>query len=249
MKTKLTIITSILMLLNAIGTANATSLPQPYASEYHACTFNDRSDFDDLERWIDRWDSWMDQNENDSYNAYLLTPLYGASSLLGNIDFVWVGNSENNETLLEGRSRYMKTDMQSKFPAKCSSSFMTRTYSFDPPENWSNDPNETAAIYRSCMLIGDKTIEDAYNVRLEVLAELRSNGFNHSSRMIIPGVGASDDYDFVLVSIQSDLKSWGNNADKLDDTMRAKLRSIRENIYRCENSRAYVGKTIRSNGN
>jgi len=244
MKTKLVTITTLLMLFNAIGTVNASSLPQPYASEYHACTLNDRSNFKDLDRWINKWNSWMNQTGTSGYSAYLLTPLYGSSNLLGNIDFVWVGTSENNETLLEGRSRYMKTNMQSDFPAKCSSSFMTRTYRFENPKNWSNDPNETAVIYRSCNLMKGKTFQDAYENRLEVLAELRSNGFNHSSMMILPGIGASDDYDFVLLSVQSDLKSWGSNADKLDDNMRAKIRDI-NNTYQCENSRAYIGRTLR----
>ena len=248
MKTILATIISVLIFLGAIGTVNASSMPQPYASEYHACTLNDRSDFNDLNRWIKKWNSWMDQTGTNVYSAYLLTPLYGSSNLLGNIDFVWVGNSDNNETLLEGRSRYMKTNMQSNFPAKCSSSFMTRTYRFENPDNWSNDPNETAVIYRSCNLMEGKTLRDAYENRQEVLAELRSNGFNHSSRMIIPGIGASDDYDFVLLSVQSDLKTWGANADKLDDVMREKIRSIND-TYMCENSRAYIGRTLRSRDN
>ena len=80
--------------------------------------------------------------------------------------------------------------------------------------------DEFVAIFRDCNMGEGKTIEDVYVARKENLRELRSNGFNHHSRVIIPGAGVPAGigaYDFMMLSVQSSLADWGINSDKYGD--------------------------------
>ena len=84
--------------LSSIASINATTLPQPIRAEYFACKFDDGKDFSDLNKWIGKWNKWMDDSELSGYQANILTPLYRSPN--DHHDFVLVGITDNAETML-----------------------------------------------------------------------------------------------------------------------------------------------------
>ena len=231
--------------LSSITSINASTLPQPIRAEYFACKFDDGKDFNDLNTWIEKWNKWMDESKLNGYQGNILTPLYRSPN--DHHDFVWVGITDNAETMFNGRSEYIKSDLQASWPAKsCPASFTARQYLFENPKDWKMNYEEFVAIFRDCNMQEGKTFEDVYIARQENLKELRSNGFNHHSRIIIPGAGvptAIGAYDFMMLSAQASLTDWGINSDKVEG-FRGTLANTSD-VYTCDKPRAFIGKRIR----
>ena len=245
MKYILSVIFSFGLILGSISTVNASNLPASVRAEYFACKFDDGKDFNDLYIRIEKWNKWMDDSDLNQYSGNILTPLYRSPN--DHHDFVWVGITDNAEVMFTARSDYIKSNLQACWPAKsCPAAFTARQYLFDNPEGWEMNYDEFVAIFRDCNMGEGKTIEDVYVARIENLRELRSNGFNHHSRVIIPGAGVPAGigaYDFMMLSVQSSLADWGINSDKFGD-FRGSLSSTSD-VYTCEKPRAFIGKRIR----
>jgi len=231
----------------SITNTNASSLPKSRVAEYHACTYEERNDVVDLNRWEKKWNEWADSRDDIDYNAAVLIPMYGSVNTADNLDFVIVGWSESREGMMSAKSKYAQSNLQSSFPATCTS-MLTRQYSQTEPDNWQANRAELPLIYRSCKLAEGFSISDAYEKREALGVMQRKNGVKSVSRMIIPGLGRpSEEYDFILLTNHGDMENMGRNFDiwNKDETMRQEWNSIRQNAYMCENPRMYVGRRIR----
>jgi len=54
-----------------------------------ACSLNDRQDMGDLDDWVDKFNAWSDEQDEDSYAAWTLTPNYFGPNQ--EFDFLWLG--------------------------------------------------------------------------------------------------------------------------------------------------------------
>ena len=233
------------LFLSSITSIKAETLPQPIRAEYFACKCDDGKDFDDLNKWIGKWNKWMDDSELSGYQGNVLTPLYRSPN--DHHDFVWVGITDNAETMFNQRSEYIKSGLQASWPAKsCPAAFTARQYLFENPKDWKMNYDEFVAIFRDCNMQDEKSFGDVYSARQKNLKELRTNGFNHHSRMVIPGAGVPAGigaYDFMMLSVQASLQDWGINSDKVE-SFRDTLTSTSD-VYSCGKPRAFVAKRIR----
>jgi hypothetical protein len=233
------------LFLSSITSIKAETLPKPIRAEYFACKFDDGKDFDDLNKWIGKWNKWMNDSELSGYQGNILTPLYRSPN--DHHDFVWVGITDNAETMFNERSEYIKSGLQASWPAKsCPAAFTARQYLFENPKDWQMNYDEFVAIFRDCNMQDDKSFEDVYSARQKNLTELRAHEFNHHSRIVIPGAGVPAGigaYDFMMLSAHASLKDWGINSDKVEsfrDTL-----TTTSDVYSCGKPRAFVGKRIR----
>jgi hypothetical protein len=233
------------LFLSSIASIKAETLPKPIRAEYFACKFDDGKDFDDLNKWIGKWNKWMNDSELSGYQGNILTPLYRSPN--DHHDFVWVGITDNAETMFNERSEYIKSGLQASWPAKsCPAAFTARQYLFENPKDWQMNYDEFVAIFRDCNMQDDKSFEDVYSARQKNLTELRAHEFNHHSRIVIPGAGVPAGigaYDFMMLSAHASLKDWGINSDKVEsfrDTL-----TTTSDVYSCGKPRAFVGKRIR----
>ena len=233
------------LILSSIASIKAETLPKPIRAEYFACKFDDGKDFDDLNKWIGKWNKWMNDSELSGYQGNILTPLYRSPN--DHHDFVWVGITDNAETMFNERSEYIKSGLQASWPAKsCPAAFTARQYLFENPKDWQMNYDEFVAIFRDCNMQDDKSFEDVYSARQKNLTELRAHEFNHHSRIVIPGAGVPAGigaYDFMMLSAHASLKDWGINSDKVEsfrDTL-----TTTSDVYSCGKPRAFVGKRIR----
>lgn len=233
------------LFLSSITSIKAETLPKPIRAEYFACKFDDGKDFDDLNKWIGKWNKWMNDSELSGYQGNVLTPLYRSPN--DHHDFVWVGITDNAETMFNERSEYIKSGLQASWPAKsCPAAFTARQYLFENPKDWQMNYDEFVAIFRDCNMQDDKSFEDVYSARQKNLTELRAHEFNHHSRIVIPGAGVPAGigaYDFMMLSAHASLKDWGINSDKVE-SFRGTLTTTSD-VYSCGKPRAFVGKRIR----
>jgi hypothetical protein len=233
------------LFLSSITSIKAETLPKPIRAEYFACKFDEGKDFDDLNKWIGKWNKWMNDSELSGYQGNILTPLYRSPN--DHHDFVWVGITDNAETMFNERSEYIKSGLQASWPAKsCPAAFTARQYLFENPKDWQMNYDEFVAIFRDCNMQDDKSFEDVYSARQKNLTELRAHEFNHHSRIVIPGAGVPAGigaYDFMMLSAHASLKDWGINSDKVE-SFRDTLTSTSD-VYSCGKPRAFVGKRIR----
>jgi hypothetical protein len=187
----------------------------------------------------------MNDSELSGYQGNILTPLYRSPN--DHHDFVWVGITDNAETMFNERSEYIKSGLQASWPAKsCPAAFTARQYLFENPKDWQMNYDEFVAIFRDCNMQDDKSFEDVYSARQKNLTELRAHEFNHHSRIVIPGAGVPAGigaYDFMMLSAHASLKDWGINSDKVE-SFRDTLTSTSD-VYSCGKPRAFVGKRIR----
>jgi hypothetical protein len=149
--------------------------------------------------------------------------------------------------MLNEKSEYFKSGPRASWPAKsCPAAFTARQYLFENPKDWQMNYDEFVAIFRDCNMQDNKSFGDVYSARQKNLTELRGHGFNHHSRIVIPGAGVPAGigaYDFMMLSVQASLKDWGINSDKIE-SFRGTLTSTSD-VYSCGKPRAFVGKRIR----
>ena len=69
----------------------------------------------DLNRFVDRWNDWMDDGDRNNYNANILLPLYKSPS--DEIDFLWVGNTNTITEMAIGQSEYRSSKVIDSFPS------------------------------------------------------------------------------------------------------------------------------------
>ena len=84
----------IFFLVTAIFTSTGASADDhataPVPVEFWGCTFNDGYDMDKLMSWYKSWNKHIDGFKDQSYNAYVMTPMF--SSEMTRVDFVAAGS-------------------------------------------------------------------------------------------------------------------------------------------------------------
>ena len=80
-------------LLTVTGTTGALAQGSPawklVPVDLWACNLNDRRDMSDLDAWVQKFNAWADQQENDTYAAWTATPSYFGPDQ--DFDFLWLG--------------------------------------------------------------------------------------------------------------------------------------------------------------
>lgn len=72
---------------NAIADDHSTA---PVPVEFWGCNFNDGFDMEDLMNWYAKFNKEVDSFEDQSYSAYIMTPMF--SSEINRVDFVTAGS-------------------------------------------------------------------------------------------------------------------------------------------------------------
>ena len=67
--------------------STSTLAAQPI--EYWGCKFNDGKSMDDLMAWTEKWNKVADTLSDQSYSAWVMTPMFSES--MSQYDFIWGG--------------------------------------------------------------------------------------------------------------------------------------------------------------
>ena len=219
------------------------------SAEYFGCKFSENKDMDDLTKFVNRWNDWMDDGDRNNYTANILLPIYKSPS--DEIDFLWVGNTNTITEMAIGQSEYRSSKVVDSFPSdSCPYSMWARqmvVQDVNESEDWNWD--EFVVAYHYCELKDGKTIDDAYNAQKEWIDYMNSIGDERGSRLVLPSHGSGPlmgDTDFVLLLAHGSLEKWGNNLDNgfIDRDERASF--TRSETYSCKNPVLYTGTRVRA---
>ena len=67
---------------------SAQEAPDPIRAEYFTCSFNAGKDMDDMMKWVEKWNRWMDATDETNYTAAMLFPRYRTPTT--EFDLIWV---------------------------------------------------------------------------------------------------------------------------------------------------------------
>ena len=77
--------------------------------ELFTCTYNDRQGPNNLDRVIDNWNAWADNNGTDEYAAWTLTPYYFGPNQ--EFDMIWMGAGKTAVALGQAQDDYAANDV------------------------------------------------------------------------------------------------------------------------------------------
>jgi len=219
---------------------------------YHGCEFSRGKDVTDLEDPIADWNEFEDESGNDSYSAWVLTPIFHS-----NVDFngetaIWMGawnswsdmGSELNNYFANGTSAAEGFNKV----WNCANHSLTALSVVRSNPNSNTDGGVLS--FQSCTVNDGKSLADL------VEADAKWNNFADSAGMsggtyrMFPTAGImeeDDDVDFWQMNAVSSLEAWGANAQKYVDNSGGLVQaSIYGDIVSCEDQEIYQASNKRS---
>jgi len=232
--------------------AEAQEAPDPIRAEYFTCSLNEGKDMDDMMKWVEKWNRWMDATDETNYTAAMLFPRYRTPTT--EFDMIWVGHVKNSEMLGKGNDNWLSASNRSlreSIPVTCDESF--NAYQWVAVSNFSpKDLSDSYPVsYRYCDLKEGKNLGDAYAALSGIQEAHHASGMKSGARIIRPSNGAPSDltkYDFVLSYANPTWADWGRLVDNYWGNLNGSdaANQVRE-TYSCEGSRMYAGTIIRNN--
>ena len=164
---------------------SAQEAPDPIRAEYFTCSFNAGKDMDDMMKWVEKWNRWMDATDETNYTAAMLFPRYRTPTT--EFDLIWVGHVKNSEMLGKGNDNWLSASNRSlreSIPVTCGESF--NAYQWVAVSNFSpKDLSDSYPVsYRYCDLKEGKNLGDAYAALSGIQEAHHASGMKSGARII-----------------------------------------------------------------
>ena len=220
--------------------------------EVFGCNYLKGKSYTDLEKVIDRWNKWMDENSKSSYTAWTLQPHYynrGAYEMDVGWIGVWadgndMGASEQQTIFGEGAA------MNAEFykVVECAMHSSSASVNVKMPAEW---PNETSVtIFSDCTVAEGKTLADAFAMEQAWGAHMESLGSKAGGWLWFPGWGLGDiEYDYKRVIGHPDYPSAGADFESFTNGQGfVKAGEIFGGNVVCDSPRVYATRLVRNGG-
>ncbi len=235
------------LVMTAIQSALVRAAPEMTWAEYHGCQYGEGHNASTMAQFNGAWNRWMDSEGNNDYTAVVLSPLYRSPST--EIEVLWVGITDSNETMATNQSDWRNSDVYSSWPAPdCSVSMLTTQLvvsSFDPSEF----TDEMVVAYWMCTMTGADSMEEVYAAHKSTMDAGARAGAIQGSKIIVPRQGAParfSDYDFMVSYTHPSMAQWGKNVDDVWMNGKvAKEQAAADALYQCGEAVVYTGEVIR----
>lgn len=220
--------------------------------EIFTCDYNKGKDYDDLQRVIDKWNKWADENFPVPYTAWVMTPNFSGPEQ--EFDVVWMGAWQNGKDMgagLEAWNSASGVAMNAEFEkvVTCGThGNMGSTNVKLPSANW---PTETGvALFSDCKIAEGKSNVDALAAHRAIGKYLGDQGSTAGAWMMFPGYGAGDiDYSYKLVTGHDDYKSMGSDWENFANGGGVtKIMEISGGVTSCDSPRVYTVNMVRNGG-
>ncbi len=217
--------------------------PAIFPVETYTCTFNNGQGPADLEKVIDGWNAYMDEQGVDNYFAVTLTPNYFGGETF---DVGWLGTSPSAEELGAGADNWLATggkhaaEFARVISCDSHSNFATMQIK-EPPENAPQD--NIVLTFANCSAVDGKTMDDVYTAMDAWTAYMIENGYRNGAWVMFPAYGIDDvDFDFKLVNGYDNHNEMGKDYDQYaNDGGYQKHAELLSGVMRCDVTRVYDG--------
>ena len=216
-------------------------MPNLGAVELYLCNYNKGKGSKDLDRAVDKWNKWTDENSKFSYSAWTLTAQFNSPSYT--FDIAWLGAYQNGAEFGAGTQEFQDTGgaMQAEFDKAltCAEHTAVTTLNFKPPHaGW---PSPTAVTaFSDCTLAEGKRLEDVLEVHRAWASHLTEKGSKAGMWAFFPAYGGDNDFDYKIVTTYPDYTAMGmDNNDYTNGGGWMKARELTEGVVNCDTPRVY----------
>lgn len=221
----------------------------PPVTMIHArtCSFNDRQDMGDLQRVINAWNAWADDQGVTDYFAMTMTPnFHGAETF----DIGWLGAAGSGESLGAALDAWGAEggDLAERFAevVTCDSHSMFASVVAKPAMNPA-PPDNVVIAFRDCKLTHGTSTDQFWTAQAAWTAYMTENEYPMGEWVWYPVLGAGGaEFDFKLVQGYSNHAALGKSLDLYGngEGWRAYERIMAPHVQ-CDDARVYDGRVQR----
>lgn len=214
------------------------------------CTYNDGMGREDLDEVNAEWNEWMDENDQNDYIAFLMTPQFFGEL---NFDVAWIGVARDGHAFGKGTDLWQSAggEVAEKFNevVSCSShsAYVSTNIKRMPPRDEEGD-GRFVLNFSNCSLEndGDEAFDEFMAAQKEWNAYADEHGFDYNAWLWWPMWGELDDnYDFKYVSSMPDYTTVGANWQLYSEGHWRKRNELLSGHLDCDSSRIYDATMIR----
>ena len=217
----------------------------------YACDYNDGKDASDMNRVIERWNRFMDEQGVDSYAAWTLVPYHYAGE--PSADIMWLGAYSDGNAMGAGTDIWLTegSDMAEEFAevATCAAhlGFSSAMYKA-PPDG--NTPGSGIIDMSNCTMKDGVRYSDVMSAEVKWAEYLNENGSRVATYHFFPmNGGGNQDFDYKIISAYENYTEYGKDWEhSANGGGRAVSMGLFNDLDDCDDSRVYVATSIRSAG-
>ncbi len=241
------------MLGSTTALAQEDTPPRFVPVEVFGCNYLKGKSYKDLQRVIDKWNKWMDENGTAAYTAWTLVPHYYANNDDYAMDVGWIGAWADGAAMGDGEQQTVFGNgaaMNAEFfkVLECPMHSSHASTNVKAPMDWPTATSVT--VFSDCTLAEGKTGLDGLAMEKEWGAHLAATGSKAGSWVWYPGWGLGDiEYDYKRVVGHADYHSVGADFESFTNGQGyVKGAEIFAGNVSCNSPRVYNTRLVRDGG-
>ncbi len=228
---------------------SADGLGKVLPVELFACSFRDGKGIADFNQVVERWNAYMDDNDADSYAAWILRPyFYGPEQ---EFDLLWLGAWRDGNAMGEGQHDWIANggELTAAFfeVVDCDAHLAFSSAMYKAPAG-NNPPPSGLITMMDCSLNEGHKYEEIQAAELKWVDHLEKTGSKaayYHWRPLFGGGGA--DFDYKVVFSYPDFREIGADFERIaNGGGRAVSMEVFADIDECDDARVYVANSVRS---
>ncbi len=218
---------------------------------YHGCEFSRGKDVSDLEDPIEDWNEFEDESGNDSYSAWVLTPIFHSNVSFNGETAIWMGTWNSWSDMGSELNNYFSNGISEAEGFNkvwdCANHSLTALNVVRSNPN----PNTEGGVlsFSSCTINEGKNLNDLIEADAKWNSFSDSVGFSGGVYRLFPTAGIieeDDDKDFWQMTAVSSLEAWGANAQKFVNNNGGVVQAtIYGEVVSCEDQEIYQASNKR----
>jgi hypothetical protein len=244
-------------LLTTFGTTSVFAQGSPpwviVPVDMWVCDLNDGRDMDDLDDWIEKFNEWADDQENNDYAAWTLTPSYWGPNQ--DFDYIWLGAWMNANAMGAGWDLWNSTndglmaEYASIATCRVHSNFASAAYRL--PEGMDNSGNGVITI-SDCKRhhgVPGSAIDAAARQWVDTLDESGSNAALYHWYPVFGGgggPGGGPDLDYKQVTSYQNYSDLGADYERMGNGgLFRRNQELFDHLVACDAARVYDAQSRR----
>jgi hypothetical protein len=216
--------------------------------DINGCTFNEGRGPADLDAAVEKFNAYMDGNDNDAYAAWTMTKAYTSPDQ--EFDFAWLGAHKNGTTMGAGADAWRASggEVLAEFGkvATCAGwgNYASRMFKAPPG---GNVPQDGVMVFSNCKVEEGKTYDDAIAAVNEWVGILTEAGSTAAMYHWYPVYGTGEnDINYKAVTAYPNHTELGKDYDRIGNGgLFVKQNELMRGVVDCDVSRVYDAKMRR----
>lgn len=224
----------------AVLAEDAPELPSFSPVETYTCSYNEGMGPDDLDEATAAWNEWMDENDQGTYFAATVVPVYFGPDAF---DFGWIGAWTSGTEMGTGHDMWMNEggEYAAKFAdvADCDthSGFASSMIKAPPSET---SPDKIVLAFTDCNITTDDPNADLFAKFAQWTEYATERGYKNGSWVMFPVYGAGGaEFDFKMVNGYDSFADQGADWDLYGSGDYIKAAEINGGDWECDDARVY----------